>query len=508
MVESKKKKAPEQSEGEKIRAQAEVNEAYFVGLLWSNPSEHYDLFGGKVVAKDFLHRVWGFYYGLGKVLFDKGIRQFDDISVHSAVKEIGAEKLFDKYNGLDTIEEAVSLVSQNELNIDYYYQTVVKNKVILQLIDVFGEKVLEDSSNYDYRKLDANQLYLYWDDKVNQIQVSGISNYEAENLYIDGHEFIANIEEQSANMMAFGDSKLLNTVTMGIPRGEVTMFGGFGNSGKSSWTVEKVLMSCIESGEKTLVVLNEESANKFREKLLLVLLRKEFGTGIDRRKLVNADRLKKEDRELIVKAFARLSELMDGDEAMIKTVFMESYVIADLKSIVKHHASRGYINLIVDTHKVPDNYGNKSRWEAYVEATKDIYKFTRKDAGGFNMRTILTIQLADSSISERFLGFDAIGEGKAIKNETSILLMFRPMFGDEYETLEVYRNKKIGKEWSKESVPLDSDKTYYVMFIPKNRFGGNTDGGQACIVYEAQFPLNHFREIGWVVIPRQYNSRR
>lgn len=502
--ETKKKR---RTEGEIINQLAEVNEAYFVGLLWSNPAEHYDIYGGKIDSTDFLHKIWGFYYGLGKKLFDRGIRKFDDISVNALIKETGSEKLFDKFNGLDTIDEAVALVEENELNIEYYYETVVKNKTLLKLIDVFGEKVLKDDGNYDYRELSATELILYWGDVVNQISLDGVHNYESESLYIEGEKFIENLEEQTANMMKFYRSPLMNQVTQGVPRGEVTIIGGFGNTGKSSIMAEKLLMACIDSQEKTLLILNEETAQKMREKLLFVLLNHHFNTRIDRKKMANSQKLTDDNKKKIIEAFDLLHELMDGDEAMIQVAYMENYNVPDLKSIVKYHASRGCINLIIDTHKVPDQIGNQQRWVAFVEATKEIYKFTKKEAGGFNLRTVLTVQLADAMIAERFLGFDAIGEGKGIKNEASIMLMFRPLFGDEIESLDVYRNKEMGDGWSKQIIELDSEKTYYVMFFPKNRFGGNTDNGQPCLVLEANFNFNSFPEIGWTHIPRQYNRR-
>lgn len=313
-------------------------------------------------------------------------------------------------------------------------------------------------------------------------------------------------------MMPYYNSKILNKVCQGIPRGEVTMIGGFGNSGKSSFMVDKVLMSCINDVDKTLVVLNEEGADKIREKIFLSLVNHVMRTegekmSFPRWKFHKVSEMTDDERDLIHRTFARWKELIDGEEAKIKIVFMEQYKIEDLRNIVALHANRGYVNLIIDTHKVPDQYTSSARWEAIVEATKEIYKFTRKEGGGFYLRTILTIQLADSHIGDRFLGYDAIGEGKAMKNEASVLLMYRPLFADEYDKLEV--KKYVPSDLSptgyvQEKIPLNKAKTYYVLFIPKNRFGGNTDSGQDCILIEPNFEFNSFREVGEVKIERNY----
>src|SRR5690606_29197216 len=97
---------------------------------------------------------------------------------------------------------------------------------------------------------------------------------------------------------------------------------------------------------------------------------------------------------------------------------------------------------------------------------------------------------ADSAIKNRYLDFEAIGEGKASKNEASVVMMFRPVWGDEYEgekrELECYRMKKrpVGDGYMKETFKLEKGKAYFLLFTPKNRFGSNTDNGQPVLVIE------------------------
>ena len=507
------KKLNPKDEVEAIRSLADVNESYLVGLMWANPIENYSLYGEKMESKDFLHKQWGFYFGLGKKLYQKGLKVFDDISVNATVMEFGTKDLFDKFGGLETMYELVNIVKENDENVDAYFESLLKNKVIMALMEFLGNNVINTTKTYNYKEMTATQISSYWQDKMNQIAVSSISQYEDENLYIEPDKFIQNLKDEKGNMMPYYSSGILGNMVQGIPRGEVTMIGGFGNSGKSSFMVDKVLMSCIHDVDKTLVVLNEEGADKLREKLLLSLINHEMRTTkgaketFARWKFNKVDELTDSDIDLIKRTFAKWNELTEGDDAHIKVVFMEQYRIADLRNIVALHANRGYVNLIIDTHKVPDAYTQSARWEAIVEGTKEIYKMTRKESGGFNLRTVLTIQLADSHIGDRFLGYDAIGEGKAMKNEASVLLMYRPLFADEYDKIEPKRMVKSdlsGGKWVQENVILDKNKTYYVMFIPKNRFGGNTDSGQDCILYEPNFDFNSFREVGTVKIDRNY----
>lgn len=840
-----------------IRDLAEINEAYLIGLLWGDPYENYSVYENQISSSDFLHKVWAFHFELGKRLYLDGVKQFDDITVYAKAKELGIEKSFEEFGGKSTIDEAVEIVKGNELNIEYYYESLKKNSTIYSLIELFGSKVIIPNGKYDFNNMSRVQLMTYWMDKLNKINLESVNNYEVDNLYVSAEEFIEQSKENAGNMLKFYNSNLLNSITQGIPRGEITMIGGFGGAGKAlgidtniptpkgwvkakdvsvgdelfdrkgnptkvlgvspqgileayevtledgrkfvvndehiipyltqdkkilskplkemmvdykytyvrkdrgnkvevynkykipnsgaveykheehfispyamgvllgdgslsskmltvsnnekdiieklslelglntpeksihnynwvytknnnkefdgkvkdykdeikrlginvtshykfipreyllgskeqrldllkglmdtdgsvditpkgkiprqrfstmseqlakdirelafslginntlsiydrkekgieynvlfftsqeivsstkhldklsgmkkvsrreshsyivniekvesremvcfmvdndeklflmndyivthntSLTAEKVIMSCVDVGEKAMVVLNEESAHSFRQKIVLSILNHEFHTRVDRAKMINGT-MGEKDLANIHKAFDKMKELMDGDESLIKIIYMEKYDMDDLEKIVKHWANRGYSNLFIDTHKISDNYKTDKRWEAFVEDTKRIHKWTRAEAGGLNLRTVLTFQLADAHIGDRFLGFDAIGEGKMAKNEAGIVLMFRPLFGDEYEKLEVTKNVKMGNSWVKENVELDKEKTYYLLFVPKNRYGRTTDNGQPVLVMDVNFDFNSFREVGWTFVSRNYNGR-
>lgn len=497
---------------EGINKKAEINEAYFVGLLWAEPFETYGEYADTLAMDEFVHDVWGFYYELGRKMYSEGIKTFDTITVSTKVKEYNVEKEFNEYGGLDTIEDSVEIVRNHSENIDYYYETVKRNYTLRQLYLLFGEKIFIKKGKYDFEKMSREQLVMFWNDKMNQIGLNNVNRYEAENLYIDPQEFIRKLKEDSAEVIPYYHSKLLNSISQGVPRGHVTMIGGFGGTGKSSITAEKFVMSCIANGEKAIVVLNEEDAQTFRQKLVLTILWHEFKEGFDRKRMVNGQ-LTQDDEELITKALERMNELMEGEEALIKVIFMEKYVMSDLEKIVRFWVNRGYYNLLIDTHKVSDESKHDKRWETFVEDMKTIYRWTRKNAGGMYLRTVVTFQLADSAIKNRYLDFEAIGEGKASKNEASVMYMFRVAWSDEYKggkkELKCYRNKwnELTKKWDKEYFLLEEGETYYLWFTPKNRFGKDNDTGQPVLVIKPHFNSNTFEEIGWAFVANEKSGR-
>jgi replicative DNA helicase len=495
----------------KLSKNAEINEAYLTGLLWSDPFNNYSEYSDTLSYDEYIHDVWGFYFELGRKMYADGIKTFDDITVHGKVKEYNLEEEFTEYGKMTPIDDAISIVKDNSDNIEYYYETVKKNYTVRQLYLLFGAKVFLKKNKYNYESMTREQLTVFWTDKMNQIGMGNINRYEAENLYIDPEEFIRKLEEDSAEVLPFYKSLLMNTITQGVARGHVFMFGGFGGTGKSSITVEKVIMSCIENKEKTTVVLNEEDAQAFRQKVVLTILWNEHKQGFDRKRMING-KLKEEDKVLIREAFKTMEQMMDEEEGLIKVIFMERYVIKDLEKIVRFWANRGYINLVIDTHKVSDESVHDQRWQTFVEDMKVIYRLTRKNAGGMNLRTWVTFQLADSAIKNRYLDFEAIGEGKMAKNEASAMLMFRTAWSDEYDgeknELDIYRLKKRpdGK-FDKEFFKLEKGKVYYLVFTPKNRFGQANDTGQAVLVIEPQFNRNHFKEIGWTFVSNDKSGR-
>jgi hypothetical protein len=500
-----------EKEVDSISKKAEINEAYFAGLLWADPFDTYAEYNDTMSIDEFIHDVWGFYFELGRRMYKDGIQKFDEITVATKVKEYGVQEEFKEYGGMRTINDAVDIVKNNSDNIEYYYETIKKNYTVRQLYLLFGAKVLVKKNKYNYEIMNREQLTTFWTDKMNQIGLGNVNRYENENLYIDPDEFIRKLEEESAEMLPFYNSYLMNSICQGTARGHVMMFGGFGNSGKSSITAEKFTMSCIANKEKCIVVLNEEDAQSYRQKIVLSILFHEFKTGIDRKRMVNG-KLQEADRAKIRKAFARMHELMDGDEALIKVIFMEKYVMKDLEKIIRFWANRGYINLLIDTHKVSDESQHDKRWEIFVEDMKTIYRITRKNAGGCNLRTLVTFQLADNAIKNRYLDFEAIGEGKASKNEASVVMMFRAIWGDEYKDgkkeLKCYRlKKKDDGSFDKEFFELEEGKTFYLFFTPKNRFGTNNDNGQPVMVVEPQFNSNHFKEIGWTFVTNDKAGR-
>ena len=90
-----KKKNVAQEEIKSIRDLADINESYFIGLMWNTPVESYTTFSARATGQDFLHDIWGFYFDLGNRLYKQGLQKFDEISINATVEELGMRKKFE-----------------------------------------------------------------------------------------------------------------------------------------------------------------------------------------------------------------------------------------------------------------------------------------------------------------------------------------------------------------------------------------------------------------------------
>lgn len=491
-----------ENELREIKMEAKITESYLVGLFWGTPSL-YTEFGFRISGNHFMHNVYRFYFDFGQKMVESGVQVFDEITVFQKAKEYNVVEVFEKYGGFQTVEDLSMIVKDYIENIEIYIEKVSRNKLLVELRDLYGDKVLVETARYPFKQMSADDLHVYWLDKANRLSQTFGGDFDVENLAITPEAFFENMRKSTADTTPFYKSYGLNKITGGMPRGHVTMIGSYGGYGKSSLVAEKCVMSWVNEGQRSLVILNEEDAQAFRNKIVLSIIEHKLHTKINRKNLLG-DKLTEQEREIVTKAVNIMNELCNEDTGLIKLLFVEKYVMKDVEKHIRTFANRGYVNLLIDTHKVSEDSQHRERWVTFVEDMKAIYRLTRANAGGLNLRTVVTFQLADSSIRNQYLDFEAIGEGKASKNEASIMFMFRKLWSNEYtgkkKELKCYKwvKSSLGTDkWVKEPIVLETDKIYYLLFTPKNRFGESNDTGQPVLVIEPVFNSNHFEEVGW-----------
>jgi replicative DNA helicase len=518
-----KKPNPNKEVIDKLKEEVLIPEAYITAIFWNDPAQYDFIPKEKLDTTSFLNENWGFWFGLGRYMYaEKGVRKFDDISIMKHVKDLGLEKHFDKYGGFESVREVQEEVEGFEENLDGYYKEVKKYGMMVNLVEWFGARVAECNDKYDYKKMNKEQLHTYWLDKINKLAMDGDARYE-EHFLLEGIRESVDLWDENPNIgLPFYRSKMWTNICTGWDLGCLYIYGGFGGSGKTSLIFNKVIMSCIDEGEKLLILANEQGIEDFK-KLLIATVMGIKKTFLKRQRM-NEGEFTEEEREKIASAIEWLEQLENFDSKVVAFVFMEDYIISDVKKIIRHYANRGYKSVLIDTGKPSEGDGafSMARWERFTEDFKELYKMCRPNGGGLNLRMWVNVQLADTALTRRFLNEHAFGDSKKIKNEASVVFMGRALWDDEYEggdhEIEAWNYVKTdpdnpkhdqSKEYNQEFFKLPRftkhkgktyENIYYVIFTPKNRRGKDNKMGQDILVLRADLNNNSWHEVGYCKI--------
>jgi replicative DNA helicase len=493
-----------------LREEVYISEAYLTALAWNNP-EIYDFYSQeKINSKTFGNPIWGFFFGLGRYMRDKDVKIFDDITTYKYVQELKLEDLYDNYGSYETIAEVIEEVKDKAENFESYYNEVKKYYLLRNLRDLFGDKVIQCTAKYDYHKMNRDELLTYWNDKINKLSLDGDNKFDEQYLLQDIEKSIEEWDKNPSIGLPFYQSKLMTKICTGWDYGHVYIFGGFSGRGKTSFTLNKIILSCIEHKEKLLVICNEQSVDEFRKMLLMTAMGVGTKEAISRQRL-NEGNFTNEEKEKLKKAVEWVKNLCDGEDKLITFVFMENYVMEDVKKIIRHYAMRGVRRVLIDTGKPSEGDSSMARWERFAEDFKEIYKLARPNGGGLNLAVWVNVQLADTALTHRFLNEFALGESKKIKNESSVMFLSRPVWDDEYKgekhELKVYRYVKDelnGGYRKVESTLEKGNDPYYLLFTSKNRRGASNENGQPVLVFKVNFNNNTWSEVGFCQV---YNDK-
>ncbi|MGG4105242.1 replicative DNA helicase [Paenibacillus lautus] len=505
-------------------------EAMLVGILWNNP-DLFDIYNEeKLNKKTFGNVIWAFYMGLARRLHRDGYVVFDDITVQGVITELKLNDKFEKYGGYGIIEELMEETKSMTENFEGYYDEVKKYALLREYYQLFGDKVIEKKDNYDYKELSRNAISMYWNDKLNSVDIEhNETSIVAYNLLADLDSFIDELDINPDLGMPFYKGRKLTDIINGWAYGTLSIIGAFSGNGKTSFIIEKLFMSCIHENEKLAIIANEMDLAQYRKMLLITIMGTEmyetfkdyFGDKVRfNRKSINKGNFTAEEKmklELAVKWVRGIAK----DESLIKFIPLEDYTMDNVEKVVKKFARRGYNRWIVDTAK-PSEGGRKERWQQFVEDFDRLYKLARKDGGGLNLAMFATVQQADNYVGKYWLNEQCLADGKKIKNVADLVWHLRPVHPQEYEggaqELEVinwirksedmFNNDEgvdddvsfttdDGTTLIKQKITLKQGKVYYLLFTSKNRRGMTNLTGLDVLVLEVDFNSNRWKEIGW-----------
>ena len=461
-------------------------EGNFVMSLYKEP-DLIDDYSNVVNGEDMLTDDGCFYYGLAQNMYKMGYRVFDNVSINTYLKDKDVlREGFERRGGYKTIQDITSIIDTD--NIETNYDELIKNNLLLRLHNQ-GFPVINNLSKLN--EMSSEEVYDYFDYMLNNITVGKIEKVKAVSLSRGYKEYFDDWD--SGLQIGFPiSSPLLNSKLAGIHKSNFVLHCAYIGQGKTTTSIILYVLPVIERGENVLILANEQTKEEWYNMMAsAVLYNKIHYYGMNRSKITKGS-YTKEQREKLDEAAKWLGEDGRGNVELIE---LQDYNISRIKKVVKRYSKLGYGMVILDTLK-PNKENSDKAWAEFSESAKEIFQITKKEG----IALVATAQLAGDSMGRKHLDLSCIGKSKAIAETATQVVMFRFLFQDEKERLQPFTIKKdeeTGKYTNvRELHTLDPNKSYIIVFIPKNRFGETNQQ----IVMEFSQSFMSLHDVGFVEI--------
>lgn len=460
-------------------------EANIVSCIYKNPNLIHNV---NLKINEFSHNIWRVYY---QIAYDIVLREFkdvlDDITVglylekHNKLKE-----KFNEYGGYGTIESACGYVQTSNFN--GYVDELRKWNVVIELCKK-GFPVKDNLSHYV--DCTAEEIYSEFEALLNDTFVNVDSEIKSYDICYKIDELIEKMDKGMFIGMPYYNIPTLTQETGGQVLGNITLVGGLSNVGKSTFCRTITIPEIIKNDEKIIIMVNEDSYEKWQRELLVWICNNIFNFDIQKYVVRNGN-YTKEVKNALLKSAEWLKENTKNHTVTI--IPFNSYQTQKAIKVIKKFANMGVKYFLLDTFKMDSGRVNENSWLAMQQSMVDIFDTVKSES--LNVHILITFQLNKGSVHQRYYTQDNIGMAKNIVDPVSTCIMIRDVYDDEYagesKELKVYRLDGKNKR-TKIEVTLDKNKRYQILFLVKNREGA---ANTYQIVLEHDLSRNIINEIG------------
>lgn len=479
---------------EEIKSGQESAEASFVFCLWKQPDLYGEYLNLNENKDETLKTEDGiYYYMLGRQMYQQGYRSFDHVTIYSFLENKPEVKAhFEELGGYHTVEELRSLVHPE--NVEACYDTLIKRKFLCYLHEK-GFNVVSQLSRF--ASMSSQQVYDWYDYTLNSAGINGNRDVNIENLEIDDR-FLQECNDGEAMGISYGKRcPILNHLTLGVPLGELYMFGGHSGTGKSSFVFGNYILPMTEEGRKCVVISNEQRSKDFKYLLLVHILTQDLGYWELTRKKLKQGNFSPAQWEMLEKA----KEIAKTKYAAIRFIKMFDNNVNRVKQIIKKLSKIGYQVFMYDTMKSDDEV-NDVMWQQLLIQSRKLFQVASKE----NVAILCTYQLALHTLNRRYLDASCLSNAKQIKEVFSEMVYARELWKDEWnnEKYDVkpyhFTKDENGKYTRRVPVTLEEDKKYLVLFLDKTR----NDEDKRQILYSFNGRYNVWQEIGYCSVVNEH----
>lgn len=478
-------------------------ERQFVSCLWNNPFLYDKLITIKLTRNSFISKSVYILYKIGSQMYNDGIIDFDDISVeYYLVSHEITKAMYDEIDGNKKID-LIRKMYRREFDFDSILDSLVK---YISLREMEKNGIINEDHVDLIEKLSRNKTTFSQAKKLmtylleESLSIADNSSYEEFDLTGDAMREAAK-ETREGDILGIDiyNSPILTERINGLPRGELIYLGMKSGVGKSNMLRNMFLPSIIDSGEKCIVLVNEESKRKWIMNVVVSLLNSRIISDKDKmvlKKRVFLGQYDDDVQESIDKAIEWYEE---NYKSTIKIVVLKRYKYEDVEKILTKYSKFDFRYVLFDTFK-PDSDGSKDkqRWQRFSEMSGRLYDLVKPE--NLNMCAIATVQLALSDGNTRFLSMKNIGKSKEIVEVADTILLGRNLYADEYSD-----DDDDGGGFDNSLSVIDSDgdvyytskkKDYILLFLAKSRNGSKSNQ----ILFEMDYDYNIIKEVGMTTL--------
>ena len=461
-------------------------ESSLCGLMVKCPDIIYDYsINPKLLSDD-----GKFYFGIVRNLIRKGVEVIDKTAFMTEVATCNLTEYFeDNVGGYDALKDVVSVVDVNNKDL------IIDNWNKWNLVKRYKEKGILDLDKLmtQITPMNCNQLYDYIEYLLNDSDISVSSDIVFETLSYTDQELQELQDGLNVGLQYGKYSSLLNYLTLGVAKANLYLYGGYTNSGKSSFIFENIIIPIVENGHKCCVISNEQKSDAFKILLQIHVLTERLNYwNITRKKIKSGKFSGEKDLEMMKKARDIIKEEYDPYITFVK---LFDYNTSQVNKIVKKLSKTGYECFFYDTFKIGES-DNSAVWAKILADSKDLFQIASKN----DVAIVMSVQLAlHTKNKTRWLDEGVLSNGKQMAEVVETGIYMRDIWSDEIDKesnfyIHPYRNKRDANgKYTKEieEVTLDKNKKYKLMFLSKCRADEN---GQV-ILYEYKGDYNKWIEL-------------
>lgn len=442
----------------KIAAEANV-----VSILYKSPDKIYNT---RLNIENFSDNVWKVYFEIAnELILKEGKNILDDITVGLYLEKHPKLKMkYHEYGGYDTIQNAMSYVQIE--NFDGYVSELRKWCAVIKLCKR-GFPVKNRLS--DYADMSAEEIYNEFEAYLNDTFANIDSDVKSYDICDGIYELIDLLDNGITMGLPYYDIPTLTKETGGQYLGSITLLGGLSNVGKSTIARSTTIPSIIQMDEKIVVMVNEDSKEKWQRELLVWICNNILKYDLQKH-IVRDGKYSDEVKNKLHEAADWLKNKTQNHTITI-IPFLQYHTSKAIKAIRKY-AALGVKYFILDTFKMDAGKVSSNSWLEMQQAMVNIKDVVKTEA--LNVHILITFQLEKGSSVMRYYTQNNIGLAKNIVDVASTCIMVRDIFDDEYtdkkRNLQVYRLEGINGK-TKIVQKLDKNKNYQILFIVKNQEG-------------------------------------